>query len=115
MNRISFKGSSSVIVDFCERFLELHEVRIEPAPEIREEYARDLERVAKAERVELRHLENVLDFLYEHGTDRQELDDLTSSRCGELAELAKDAAVLERYLFGGTIVDVMIQEEGPGR
>ena len=31
MNRISFKGASAVIVDFAERFLELHPVRIEPA------------------------------------------------------------------------------------
>jgi N-acetylglutamate synthase-like GNAT family acetyltransferase len=108
MNRISFKGASAVIVDFSERFLELHPVRIEPAEEVRERYGRDLESLAGAEKVELRHLENVMDFFYEHGVEQAELDELTSSRRHELAELARDAAVLERRLTDGTIMDVMI-------
>ena len=86
MNRISFKGSSTVIVDFAERFLELHPVRIEPSEEVRERYGRDLENLAKSECVELRHLENVMDFLYEHGVAEAELDELTSTRMRELAD-----------------------------
>ncbi len=111
MNRISFKGASSVIVDFAERFLELHPVRIEPAGEVRERYGRNLESLAGAEKIELRHLENVMDFLYEHGVEQAELDELPASRRYELAELARDAAVLERYLSDGTIMDVMILED----
>ncbi len=111
MNRISFKGASAVIVDFAERFLELHPVRIEPAEEVRERYGRDLESLAGAEKVELRHLENVMDFFYEHGVEQAELDELTSSRRHELAELARDAAVLERRLTDGTIMDVMILDD----
>lgn len=111
MNRISFKGASAVIVDFAERFLELHPVRIEPADEVRERYGRDLESLAGAEKVELRHLENVMDFLYEHGVEQAELDELAASRRRELADLARDAAVLERYLIDGTIMDVMILED----
>ncbi len=110
MNRISFNGASAVIVDFSERFLELHPVRIEPAEEVRERYGRDLESLAGAEKVELRHLENVMDFFYEHGVEQAELDELTSSRRHELAELARDAAVLECRLTDGTIMDVMIIE-----
>ena len=108
MKRISFKGSSAVIVDFAERFLELHPVRIEPSEEVRERYGRDLENLAKSECVELRHLENVMDFLYEHGVAEAELDELTSTRMRELADLARDAAILERYFSDGTIMDVMI-------
>ena len=111
MNRISFKGSSVVIVDFAERFLDLHPVRIEPSEEIREGYGRDLESLAKSEHVELRHLENVMDFLFEHGVVQSELDELISTRPGELAGLARDAAILERYLSDGTIMDVMILED----
>jgi hypothetical protein len=111
MNRISFKGASSVIVDFAERFLELHPVRIEPSEEVRERYGRDLEALAKAERVELRHLENVMDFLSEHGVSQAELDELTESRSADLAGLARDAAVLERYLSDGTIIDVTVFED----
>lgn len=111
MNRISFKGSSAVIVDFAERFLEIHPVRIEPSEEIRERYRRDLEALAKTEHVELRHLENVMDFLFENGIVEDELDDLTSTRRRELADLARDAATLERYLEDGTIMDVMILDD----
>ncbi|HER42990.1 MAG TPA: hypothetical protein ENO08_00840 [Candidatus Eisenbacteria bacterium] len=112
MNRISFKGSSAVIVDFAERFLEIHPVRIEPDEEVRERYGRDLERLARSEHVEHRHLENVMDFLYEHGVPQAELDELVEARGGELAGLARDAAVLERYLSDGTILDVMIIDDG---
>ncbi len=111
MNRISFKGSSGVIVDFAERFLEIHPVRIEPSADVRERYGRDLENLAKAERVELRHLENVLDFLFEHGVADDELEELTSGRTRELADLARDAAILERYLADCTIMDVMIVDD----
>ena len=111
MNRISFKGSSAVIVDFAERFLEIHPVRIEPSEEIRERYRRDIEALAKSEHVELRHLENVMDFLFEHGVVVDELDELTSDRKCELADLARDAATLERYLADGTIMDVMILDD----
>jgi hypothetical protein len=111
MNRISFKGSSGIIVDFAERFLELHPVRIEPSEEVRERYGRDLETIAKAEHVELRHLENVMDFLFEHGVVKAELDELTSDRRCELADLARDAAILERYISDGTIMDVMIVDD----
>ena len=111
MNLISFKGSSAVLVDFAERFLETHPVRIEPSEEVRERYGRDLERIAKAEHVQLRHLENVMDFLHEHGVPRSELDELTDTRSGELADLARDAAVLERYLSDGTIMEVTVHEE----
>ena len=111
MNRISFKGSSAVIVDFAERFLEIHPGRIEPSEEVREGYGRDLENLAQAEHVELRHLENVMDFLFEHGIARDELEELTSTRTRELADLARDAAILERYLADGTIMDVMILDD----
>jgi hypothetical protein len=111
VTRISFKGSSAVIVDFTERFLELHPVRIEPSEEVREVYGRDLEEIANAEHVELRHLENVMDFLYEHGIAPVELEELTSTRACELADLARDAAILERYLTDGTIMDVMILDD----
>ncbi len=111
MNRISFKGSSSVIVDFAERFLEIHPVRIEPSEEVRERYGRDLESLAKSGHVELRHLENVMDFLFEHGVSEVELDELTSTRTHELAGLARDAATLEGYLSDGTIMDVMILDD----
>jgi len=111
MNRISFKGASTVIVDFAERFLEPHPVRIEPAEEVRERYGRDLENIAGSEKVELRYLENVMDFLFEHGVAEAELDELTASRRHELADLARDAAVLERYLSDGTIMDVMVFED----
>ena len=111
MNRISFKGSSAVIVDFAERFLEIAPVRIEPCEEVRERYRRDLESIAKSGRVELRHLENVLDFLFENGVARAELDELTSTRARELADLARDAATLEQYISDGTIMDVMIVDD----
>ncbi len=111
MNRISFKGSSSVIVDFAERFLEIHSVRIEPSEEVREGYRRVLEALAKSEHVELRHLENVMDFLFEHGVAEAELDELASARTHELAGLARDAATLEGYLSDGTIMDVMILDD----
>ena len=111
MNRISFNGASAVIVDFSERFLELHPVRIEPAEEVRERYGRDLESLAVSEKIELRHLENVIDFLYEHGVEQAVLDELTSSRRREFADLARDAALLEGYLVDGTIMDVMIIED----
>jgi hypothetical protein len=111
MNRISFKGDSSVLVDFVERFLETHPVRIEPAEPVRERYGRSLESLAVSERVELRHLENVMDFLYEHGVEQVALDELAESRRHELAGLARDAAVLEGYLLDGTIMDVTILEE----
>jgi len=111
MNRISFKGSSAVIVDFAERFLELHPVRIEPSEEVREKYGRDLENLAKSERVELKHLENVMDFLFEHGVVEEELEEYTTTRQRELADLARDAAILERYLTDGTIMDVMILDD----
>lgn len=111
MNRISFKGSSAVIVDFAERFLEFHSVRIEPSEEVREAYGRDLENIAKSERIELRHLENVMDFLFEHGIVQAELEELTSTRQCELADLARDAAILERYITDGTIMDVMIVDD----
>ena len=111
MNLISFNGDSAVLVDFAERFLETHPVRIEPSDEVRERYGRDLERIAKAEHVQLRHLENVMDFLHEHGVPRSELDELTDTRIGELAGLARDAAVLERYLSDGTIMEVTVHEE----
>lgn len=112
MNRISFKGASAVIVDFAERFLESHPVRIEPAEEVREKFGRSLESLALSEKVEIRHLENVMDFLYEHGVEQAELDELTTLRGRELADLARDAAVLESYLIDGTIMDVMILEDG---
>jgi hypothetical protein len=111
MNRISFKGSSGLIVDFAERFLELHPVRIEPSEEVRERYGRDLEPLARAEHVELRHLENVMDFLFEHGVVQAELDELTSVRINDLADLARDAAILERYISDGSIMDVMIIDD----
>jgi hypothetical protein len=111
MNRISFKGSSSVIEDFAERFLEAHPVRIEVLEETRERYGRELESLSARERVELRHLENVIDFFYEHGVSQDELDDLVGSRGGELAGLARDAAVLGRRLADGTILDVVVVEE----
>jgi hypothetical protein len=112
MNRISFKGSSAVIVDFAERFLETHVIRIEPSEEVREIYGRELESLARSAHVELRHLENVMDFLHEHGAPRAELDELVEARSGELADLARDVAVLERYLIDGTILDVMILDDG---
>jgi hypothetical protein len=111
MNRISFKGASSVIVDFAERFLEENPVRIEVLEETRERYGRDLEALSVKERVELRHLENILDFFYENGVAADELDDLVCSRGLELAGLARDAALLEQRLADGTILDVMIIEE----
>ena len=111
MNRISFKGASAVIVDFAERFLESHPVRIEPACEVRERYGKDLEGLAVSEKIELRHLENVMDFLYEHGIEQAVLDELTASRRGELAGLARDAALLENYLVDCTIVDVTILDD----
>ena len=111
MNLISFKGSSEVLVDFAERFLEIHPVRIEPSEEVRERYGRDLESIARAEHVQLRHLENVMDFLHEHGVPRAVLDELADSRSGELAGLARDAAVLERYISDGTIIDITVNEE----
>ena len=111
MNRISFKGSSEVIVDFAERFLELHPVRIEPSEEVRERYLRDLEGIAQSEHVEMRHLENVVDFLCEHGVSTAEIDDLVETRSAELASLARDAALLERYLADGTIHSVRVLEE----
>jgi hypothetical protein len=111
VNLISFKGASSVLVDFAERFLETHPVRIEPSDEVRERYGRDLERIAKAEHVQLRHLENVMDFLHEHAVPRSELDELADARSGELAGLARDASVLERYLSDGTIMEVTVHEE----
>jgi hypothetical protein len=112
MNRISFKGSTTVILDFAERFLEIHPVRIEPAEEVREKYGRELESLATAEQVELRHLENVLDFFYEHGLEQVELEKLVTSKRRELAGMARDAAVLERYLSDGTILDVAVHDEG---
>jgi len=112
MNRISFKGSSAVLVDFAERFLETHPVRIEPDEEVRERYRRDIERLARSAHVEIRHMENVVDFLHEHGVARAELDELVEGRSGELADLARDAAVLERYLSDGTILDVVILDDG---
>jgi hypothetical protein len=111
MNRISFKGASAVIVDFAERFLESHPVRIEPAEEVRERYGRDLESLALSEKIELRHLENVMDFLYEHGVEQAVLDELTSSRRSEFAGLARDAALLESYFVDGTIMDVTILDD----
>jgi hypothetical protein len=108
MNRISFKGTSRIIVDFAERFLELAPVRIEPADEVRERFGRDLERIARALDIELRHLENVTDFLYEHGVPEQEITALCAGDGAGISSLARDAAVLEGFLQDGTIIDVRV-------
>jgi hypothetical protein len=108
MNRISFKGTSRIIVDFAERFLELAPVQIEPAEEVRERFGRDLEQVARARDIELRHLENVADFLYEHGVPGEDIAALCQGEGEGIASLARDAAILEGFLQNGTIIDVRV-------
>ena len=108
MNRISFKGTSRIVVDFAERFLELHPVRIEPADEVRERFGRALERIARAHEIERRHLENVADFLYEHGIPERDIAALCEGDGTGIASLARDAATLEGYLENGTIIDVRV-------
>lgn len=108
MNRISFKGTSRIVVDFAERFLELHPVQIEPADEVREKFGRSLERIARARDIELRHLENVTDFLYEHGIPEQEIAARCEGDGAGIASLARDASILEEFLRSGTIIDVRV-------
>lgn len=105
-NRISFEGSTRILVDFAERFLELHEVRIQPADEVRERFGCPLARIAREREIELRHLENVADYLYEHGIPEGEIAALCEGRGPGIASLARDAAALEEFLRGGSIIDV---------
>lgn len=108
MNRISFKGTSRIIVDFAERFLDLHTVQIQPADEVREKYGRALERIARACDIELRHLENVADYLYEHGVPERDIKALCEGDGAGIASLARDAAMLEDFLHDGAIIDVRV-------
>lgn len=109
MNRISFRGTSRILVDFAERFLELHTVQIQPADEVRERYGRALERIARSRDLELRHLENAADFLYEHGVPGSDIAALCEGDGAGMASLARDAATLEGFLRDGTIIDVRVE------
>ena len=111
MNRISFKGSRELVEDFAERFLEIHAVAIEPAAEVRELFGSRIEEVSRRSGVEVRHLENAVDFLFDHGVPAEAIENLFEGGGDGAAALAGDVAVLEMYLEDGTIVSVETVDE----
>lgn len=111
MNRISFKGSRALVEDFAERFLEIHTVSIKPAGEVRDLFGRLIEEVSREHGVEVRHLENVVDYLFEHGVPTAAIGCLFEEGGAGAASLARDAATLENYLEDGTIASVETVEE----
>jgi hypothetical protein len=112
VNRISFKGMTEVLVDFAERFLVIDPIIIQPADGVRERFGRLIEAIDLPEDLELRHLENVVDFLYEHGVSNAEIEELLSSDSGRVIDLANDVAILEKHLEKGMIIDVRVIDAG---
>lgn len=111
MNRISFKGSRELVEDFAERFLEINPVALRPSDEVREVFGLRIEAVANEFGIEVRHLENAIDFLFEHGVPADSIGKLFEDGGEKAAGLARDVAVLERYLDNGTITSVEIVDE----
>lgn len=111
MNRISFSGSSEVIEDFAERFLERSPAPFEPLEETAERYGEVLSGIAETHRVPLVHLEKVVDFLVMHDVPEEEIDRLLTGEVEELAGLARDAGILEKYVGDGTIIKFSVTGE----
>jgi hypothetical protein len=102
---------TDVLIDFAERFLEVDPVILQPEDEVRERFGSLIDRIVLPEDLQVRHLENVVDFLYEHGTAAADIEKLFSSGGGGILGLARDVAILERYLDKGMIIDVRVIEE----
>lgn len=111
MNRISFSGSSEVIRDFVDRFLESAGMRFEPLEETLERYRENLQEIAAEKRIDLRHLEKVIDFMVACDVPEEEIERLFSIGDGRLESLARDAGILESYIEDGTIESFSIHEE----
>ncbi len=111
MNRISFSGSSEVIRDFVDRFLESAGTRFDPLQETIDKYRDTLLEIASQKRIDLRQLEKVVDFLVACDMPEDEIERFFSSNDGRLENLACDAGILESYIEDGTIENFSILDE----
>jgi hypothetical protein len=111
MNIISFRGASEVIGDFAERFLDPDPRSFEPLDETAHKYGKAIGEVACALGAEVRHLEKVIDFLVYNDVPEDDIWALLDDPSTELAALAADAAILEKYSTDGTIIETQVVDE----
>lgn len=111
MNRISFNGSSEVIGDFADRFLDGSPGPFQPLEETEEIFGDLLADLAGSEDTDLRYLEKVVDFLVANDLPEKKIRSLITDRPQELVELANDARILEEYLLDGTITGVQVVKQ----
>ena len=111
MNRISFSGSSDVVRDFVDRFLESAGTRFEPLEETLERYGEPIQEIAARKGIDQRQLEKVVDFMVACDMPEEALERFFSIDDGRLESLARDAAILESYVEDGTIERFRVQEE----
>jgi hypothetical protein len=111
MNRISFKGRDAVIKDFADRFLSMIERRTLIKEVEYLKFERELKAVARAKKVDLDCLEEVINYLSRHDVPYVRIKELIEERQDELAILAEDIKMLRAYIADGTITGVRVFED----
>ncbi|MBU8923065.1 MAG: hypothetical protein KOO63_14700 [Bacteroidales bacterium] len=111
MNRISFHGSTHVIKDFSDRFLDSPHAPFEPLEETVDRYGPQLGAIASSIGVDIRYLEKIVDFMVSCDLPGSRIRDLLEGDSGELENMVRDVQLLEEYVEDGTILDVRIEDE----
>ena len=111
MNLISFKGRTMIIRDFASWLFGGPEEGAVPGAGVSAGFKETLSRVARERSVPIETLNEVIDFLARHGARAERILELIEERADELAGLAQDVALLERYRSEGIIRNVRIIEE----
>ncbi|HSG29754.1 MAG TPA: hypothetical protein VLA34_14835 [Candidatus Krumholzibacterium sp.] len=111
MNSISFCGSSELIRDFVDRFLDTGQGVFEPLEETSEQYGTDLREIAGRTGADIAALERVVDFLVACDLPEADIRETLEGDEPWIVTLARDVRTLETYTSDGTILDVRIIEE----
>ncbi len=110
MNRISFHGSTHVIKDFADRFLEAPCSAFEPLEETVDRYGQQLGTISSSLGVEIKYLEKVVDFMVSCDLPDSRIRRILEDDNSELENLVRDVRLLEEYIEDGTILDVRIED-----
>jgi hypothetical protein len=111
MNRISFRGSTHVIKDFADRFLDSPLASFEPLEETVDRYGPQLGSIASSMDVDIRYLEKIVDFMVTCDLPGSRIQAFLTGDSNELENLIRDVQLLEKYVQDGTILDVRIEDE----
>ncbi|MCK4537861.1 MAG: hypothetical protein KAV42_03580 [Candidatus Krumholzibacteria bacterium] len=111
MNRISFHGSTHVIKDFADRFLDSPLASFEPLEETVDRYGTQLGEIASSMNVDIRCLEKIVDFMVSCDLPDSRIRVFLEGDSDELKILVRDVQLLEEYVQDGTILDVRVVDE----